>query len=182
MSTSSVRQFAAIAIAIALAPVLAARAQTREAEGAYDGDEPRLLARLRADPRGGGHWRVAVELVPDPGWHLYGRDPGEIGLPLEIAWQLPGARFGEIAWPALNLVPCVLPVLAIKLAALAELAARSRREQLRHAAAYTAGIALSMIALAATVAALRAAGASVGWGFQLQQPVFLVAIAALLVA
>ena len=79
-------------------------------------------------------------------------------------------------------MPCVLPVLAIKLAALAELAERSRREQLRHALAYAAGIALSMLALAAVVVGLRAAGTSVGWGFQLQEPVFLVAICALLVA
>jgi cytochrome c biogenesis protein CcdA len=92
------------------------------------------------------------------------------------------ARVRLLGGLVLNLMPCVLPVLAIKLAALAELAARSRREQLRHAAAYTGGIALSMLALAAVVAALRAAGASVGWGFQLQEPVFLVAIAALLVA
>jgi len=82
----------------------------------------------------------------------------------------------------LNLMPCVLPVLAIKLHSLTALARGSRSEHRRHAAAYVAGIELSMLALAAAVLGLRAAGTAVGWGFQLQEPVFVVAISALLVA
>ena len=81
----------------------------------------------------------------------------------------------------LNLMPCVLPVLAIKLFALADLAHRSRREVAGHALAYATGILGSMGALAATVIALRAAGRSVGWGFQFQEPLFLVGICAVLV-
>jgi len=76
----------------------------------------------------------------------------------------------------------VLPVLAIKLHSLAALARSSRSEHRRHAAAYAAGIELSMLALATVVLGLRAAGTAVGWGFQLQEPVFVVAISALLVA
>ena len=90
-------------MALALWLPLAAHAQPREAESAYEGDEPRLLARLHAEPRGAERWRVGVELVPDPGWHLYGRDPGEVGLPPRIEWQLPGAHFGELEWPAREL-------------------------------------------------------------------------------
>ena len=90
--------------------------------------------------------------------------------------------FGWIGGLILNLMPCVLPVLAIKLAGLAQLAQGSRAEHRRHAAAYTAGIAASMLALASVVLAMRAAGHAVGWGFQLQEPAFLVGIACLLVA
>ena len=81
----------------------------------------------------------------------------------------------------LNLMPCVLPVLAIKVFGLAELAQHGRAQILRHGIAYTAGVLASMAALAATVAALRAAGASIGWGFQFQEPLFVAAIAAVLV-
>jgi thiol:disulfide interchange protein DsbD len=81
----------------------------------------------------------------------------------------------------LNLMPCVLPVLAIKLFSIAELAGRSRRELLAHGAAYSAGVLATMLALAALVAGLRAAGTRVGWGFQFQEPGFALAISAVLV-
>jgi len=81
----------------------------------------------------------------------------------------------------LNLMPCVLPVLALKVFALTELAGQSRREARLHGLAYTLGVSASMAALAVLVVALRAAGASVGWGFQFQEPLFVAAISALLV-
>jgi thiol:disulfide interchange protein/DsbC/DsbD-like thiol-disulfide interchange protein len=81
----------------------------------------------------------------------------------------------------LNAMPCVLPVLAIKVFGLAELGRHERAEILRHGIAYTAGVLASMLALAGVVVALRAAGTSVGWGFQFQEPLFVAAIAAVLV-
>ena len=69
----------------------------------------------------------------------------------------------------LNLMPCVLPVLSIKLLGLVENndgAARAKA----HALWYTAGVLLSFVALGATVLALRHAGEALGWGFQLQKP------------
>jgi len=89
--------------------------------------------------------------------------------------------FGVLGGLVLNLMPCVLPVLALKLAALAELSQRSRREVFGHAAAYTAGIQASLLALAVCVLALRASGRAVGWGFQLQEPLFVAGVAVLLV-
>jgi thiol:disulfide interchange protein DsbD len=78
-------------------------------------------------------------------------------------------------------MPCVLPVLALKLLALAELARVGRRRAALHAAAYAAGIELTLLALAVAALALRAAGVAVGWGFQLREPLFAAAIAGLLV-
>jgi thiol:disulfide interchange protein len=69
----------------------------------------------------------------------------------------------------LNLMPCVLPVLSIKLLGLVENnddAARAKA----HALWYTAGVLLSFVALGAAVLALRHAGEALGWGFQLQKP------------
>jgi thiol:disulfide interchange protein/DsbC/DsbD-like thiol-disulfide interchange protein len=82
----------------------------------------------------------------------------------------------------LNLMPCVFPVLALKLSGIAELAHSGRREVLLHGGAYTAGILLSMGALAAVVLGLRAAGIAVGWGFQFQEPLFVLAVGAVVVA
>ena len=81
----------------------------------------------------------------------------------------------------LNLMPCVLPVLALKVFAVAELAHEGRGRIVQHGLAYLGGVLISMLALAAGVVALRAAGTSVGWGFQFQEPVFVAAIGTLLV-
>jgi len=81
----------------------------------------------------------------------------------------------------LNLMPCVLPVLAIKVCGLAEVAHEERAVQVRHGLAYTFGVELSLLALAFAVIALRAAGTSVGWGFQLQEPLFVALVSAVLV-
>lgn len=81
----------------------------------------------------------------------------------------------------LNLMPCVLPILAIKVFGIAELAHRSRREVWAHGAAYSAGILLSMAALAGVVIALQGAGHAVGWGFQFQEPLFIAAVCTVVV-
>jgi thiol:disulfide interchange protein DsbD len=78
-------------------------------------------------------------------------------------------------------MPCVLPVLALKAVAIAELAHRRRGEALAHGLAYLAGVLASMAALAAVVVALRAAGTAVGWGFQFQEPLFVATVASVLV-
>lgn len=81
----------------------------------------------------------------------------------------------------LNGMPCVLPVLAIKVVAVADLAEKDPREVRLHGIAYGVGVLGSMALLAALVVALRSAGHSVGWGFQFQEPLFVAAIAAVLV-
>lgn len=81
----------------------------------------------------------------------------------------------------LNLMPCVLPVLAIKVFAIAEMAERGRRAGLVHAAAYTTGILASLLAFGLCVVALRWSGTAVGWGFHLQEPVFVAGVASVLV-
>jgi len=81
----------------------------------------------------------------------------------------------------LNAMPCVLPVLAIKVFSVTELARGGRRGAARHGFAYLAGIECAMLLFASFVIALRAAGTSLGWGFQLQEPLFVAAVGALLV-
>jgi DsbC/DsbD-like thiol-disulfide interchange protein/cytochrome c biogenesis protein CcdA len=79
----------------------------------------------------------------------------------------------------LNLMPCVFPVLALKVIALAGAPGGKARWQ---AVAYTAGVLVAFAALGATLLAARAAGSAAGWGFQFQSPVFVAAMAWLLFA
>ncbi len=82
----------------------------------------------------------------------------------------------------LNLMPCVLPVLSVKAIALVSHARTSSAVLRRHGLCYAAGVLASFAALAGTLVALRAGGAEVGWGFQLQSPVVVGALAYLLFA
>lgn len=77
----------------------------------------------------------------------------------------------------LNLMPCVLPVLALKALSLAKKSDASRAEALKLGLAYTAGVLVSFAAIGALLLALKAGGAAVGWGFQLQSPGFVLALA-----
>ena len=80
----------------------------------------------------------------------------------------------------LNLMPCVFPVLFLKGLALVQSGAEERHKLRMHGLVYTAGILVSFWALVALLLGLRAAGATLGWGFQFQSPVFLALMAALL--
>jgi len=72
----------------------------------------------------------------------------------------------------LNLMPCVFPVLSLKVLSLMNYAP-TRASTLRHGLSYTAGIFVSFMALFIGISLLKNAGISVGWGFQLQSPVML---------
>ena len=88
---------------------------------------------------------------------------------------LAGALLGGLL---LNLMPCVFPVLAIKVLGFARQAG-DRGAHRRAGLAYTGGVMVSMLALGAAMLALRAAGSQLGWGFQLQSPAVVAALAAL---
>jgi thiol:disulfide interchange protein len=77
----------------------------------------------------------------------------------------------------LNLMPCVFPVLAMKAAAFARLAAHSRSDMRRDGVAYTLGVLVSFGAMAAVILAIRASVGDVSWGFQFQSPIFSLLVA-----
>ena len=80
----------------------------------------------------------------------------------------------------LNLMPCVFPVLFLKGLALVNSGNEERHKLRAHGLVYAAGILVSFWALVALLLGLRAAGATLGWGFQFQSPVFLFLMAGLL--
>jgi thiol:disulfide interchange protein DsbD len=124
-----------------------------------------------------------VLLLTDQGGRRLGYDiaapllTGAAFLPL---WQ--ALIFALIGGVILNLMPCVFPVLAMKAMALARLGGAARGVVRLEAAAYTAGAVVSFTALAGLLLALRGAGMALGWGFQFTSPVFVLAIAWLMLA
>ncbi len=88
------------------------------------------------------------------------------------------AAFALLGGLILNLMPCVFPVLSLKVFGFAA-DAHNRRVLALGGLSYTAGVVLSFTALAALLLALRASGEQLGWGFQLQSPPFVSALALL---
>ncbi len=249
-----------------------------------DHAEVRLVA-ATADFRPGAPLDIGVAFRLEPGWHIYAKDPGDAGLPTEVAWTLPpGASVGPLNYPPhakfdegglttygyadravftaratapgenaplpirarvswlickeicipgqadldltlpvatgaplpsldaalfaadasappppvartglwvalalalaggvlLNLMPCVLPILALKVLAIAQAAKGAAR---RDATLFGAGVLTAFTALGATLAVIGAGGHALGWGFQLQSPatVLILALIMLLV-
>jgi thiol:disulfide interchange protein len=90
--------------------------------------------------------------------------------------------FAFVGGIILNVMPCVLPVLAMKALALAGHAGADRRHARAESFTYSAGAVISFIAFGLVILILRAGGAAIGWGFQLQQPVVVAALAILMFA
>ena len=90
------------------------------------------------------------------------------------------AGFAFLGGLLLNLMPCVFPVLFLKGLALVNSGSEEKHKLRAHGFVYTAGILVSFWALVALLLGLRAAGATLGWGFQFQSPVFLSLMASLL--
>jgi suppressor for copper-sensitivity B len=107
-----------------------------------------------------------------PATPLAGGGPDLAGLALMMAIAVLGGFI-------LNFMPCVLPVLSIKLLALIGEAGQGRRQLRGSFLATAAGILASFLAMAAALVAAKSAGLSIGWGVQFQEPVFLAALAAL---
>jgi len=107
----------------------------------------------------------------------------------EVPVQLVATSFGSLAAMLglallggliLNLMPCVLPVLSLKLLSVVGQGGREKRDIRRGFLASAAGIVVSFLALAGLLIALRAGGTTIGWGLQFQAPLFLAAMAVLM--
>ncbi|MYD19454.1 MAG: thiol:disulfide interchange protein [Rhodothermaceae bacterium] len=96
-------------------------------------------------------------------------------LPILILFALVGGLL-------LNLMPCVFPVLSIKLLSFAQHNKLDSATRTWHGVAFAAGVVVSFLVLAGLLFALRAAGSQIGWGFQLQSPLFVASMAFLFLA
>ncbi|WP_422022393.1 protein-disulfide reductase DsbD family protein [Pyruvatibacter mobilis] len=122
-----------------------------------------LAAEFRATPAAGG-----TDIPSDISRVLEGNS-GQISI-----WPVIGlALLGGLI---LNLMPCVLPVLSIKLLGAVGHGGRDSGPVRRSFIASAAGIQASFLVLAGALIGVKAAGATVGWGIQFQSPWFLVAM------
>ena len=98
--------------------------------------------------------------------------------PFGLIWFVFMAFLGGLI---LNVMPCVLPLIFIKFHGVLELSRLSQKRILYLNLSYAAGVILSFLALALFILASKTAGASVGWGFHLQSPLFVSLLALLFV-
>jgi thiol:disulfide interchange protein DsbD len=166
-------------------------------DGTVAYDQPQL-----AKPDGGGYVltlpidpngpkdaaRLVGVLTSTAGWRADGSLPG---LSVDVAFgaapppaeAASGGFLGTLVLAflgglILNLMPCVFPVLGIKILGFVNQAGADRRKVTLHGIVFTAGVLVSFWVLAGTLAVLRAGGSQLGWGFQLQSPAFVFGLAA----
>lgn len=154
------------------------------AEGGWD-EDGRVKA-LRLDARRVGSppppSPAAVEQAAPRAPAASSAPPGKPALPDRAVtfWAAVGLAF--VGGLILNLMPCVFPVLSLKILGFVHVAHHEPVRVRRHGYAFAVGVLVSFWILAGLLLALRAAGGALGWGFQLQEPLFVAAIAALLTA
>ncbi len=98
----------------------------------------------------------------------------------QVTGMVPALLFALLGGILLNLMPCVLPVLSLKILDFVNKAGQRRSLTVLHGLVFTGGVLLSFWALAGTLILLQQGGAQLGWGFQLQSPVFVFALSAFL--
>lgn len=97
----------------------------------------------------------------------------DIGLAMALLLAFAGGMI-------LNLMPCVLPVISFKVLSFVKMAGQNRMAIFKHSLAFVLGVLVSFWILAALLLVLQAYGHAVGWGFQLQEPLFVSLLAAFL--
>ena len=109
----------------------------------------------------------------------------ELNEPITASLDAPAKSLGQMLFFAfiggliLNIMPCVLPVIALKILGFVGEAANDRRRIRKLGMFYLLGVLVSFLSLALIIVGLKAAGNRVGWGFQFNNPYFLVIITTL---
>lgn len=143
-----------------------------------DGTTRRNGVTISASPNGDGSPATVADVRPLPGGGTSGSSKGvggssHLGIGL---WE--AALFALLGGLILNLMPCVLPILSLKVLSLSQ----ERDHVMGPAMAYLAGVLASFAIFAVALAGLRSAGEVLGWGFQFQSPAFVLAMATLFFA
>ncbi len=167
----------------------------REAFAIRSGDpEPEAAPTPSAEPVAVPHAEPAPEepSAPDPSpatpptddpdaddlswaasWERYGSTAVDRSLLVVVLFALLGGLI-------LNVMPCVLPVLSLKVLGFVDQAGADRRIARRHGFAFGAGVLVSFLALAGLLLVLKGLGNEIGWGFQLQEPGVVLGLAVLM--
>ncbi len=141
-------------------------------------DAPARMDAVLAAPGEVAGVRIAFDIAGN--WPAAGTTPSPApaaapiaaggGAPMSLAAAL---LFALVGGALLNLMPCVFPVLSLKILSFAQhsgSAANGAKQMRQHGIFYAVGVVLSFLALAGALLALKGAGSAIGWGFQLQNP------------
>jgi len=144
-----------------------------------------LVLDLKKDPNIAGNPAQLAGVVELSGGRAYeiAAVPGTIAAPApktSSTGVVKAAGLAFLGGMILNLMPCVFPVLFIKGLSLVRASGEEKQTLFWHGLVYTAGIVASFWLLVGALLGLRAAGSTLGWGFQFQSPVFLALMAGLL--
>ena len=131
-----------------------------------------ILAYTAAD---GSHKAVSLDLVQAVAAPVSGSSPGGLSF-------IQAVIFAFLGGIILNLMPCVFPILSMKAMSLVKMARENQRATRESGVLYTVGILVAFTAIAVVMLTFRSAGESVGWGFQMQNPLIVVGIGLLMVA
>ena len=151
----------------------------------------RFTATVGAPPAAAEQKRAAALLAADSAWQSGGVSAVAAAVATATTVPSPSADmsvfvamvFAFLGGLLLNLMPCVFPVLSIKvLSLLGHAGAASQAKGRKHGLAFGVGVLLSFWVLAGTLMALRTGGESLGWGFQLQSPTVVALLALLMFA
>jgi thiol:disulfide interchange protein len=146
-----------------------------------------LVLDLKKDPNltaAPGQLKGVIELSGGRNYEI-AASPGSVAAPrvappFSLSSLVRISLFAFLGGMILNLMPCVFPVLFLKGFALVQSGSEERHRLRAHGFVYAAGVLVSFWALVALLLALRAAGGTLGWGFQFQSPVFLMLMSSLL--
>ncbi len=132
---------------------------------------------MRGGKERGGEISIDVGDLPDIGLSPLSAGTAGSGPSIGLLGAIISALIGGLI---LNLMPCVFPVISIKALNIAKSAHGERAKVRREAWLYTLGVLATFLALTAVLLGLKAGGAELGWGFQLQSPRLVAGLALLL--
>lgn len=146
----------------------------------------KLSKHSKAEPR-----QLEGILVSSMGWTPESPGPQaiKVNLPIEgeTAEKMPDSIFGFLltilfallGGLILNLMPCVFPILTLKIFSIVSQNSNSQKNKIKQSVAFTLGSISTFLVLAISILAARSSGEAIGWGFQLQSPGFVASLASL---
>ncbi|MCF8259198.1 MAG: thioredoxin family protein [Melioribacteraceae bacterium] len=137
----------------------------------------------------GENQNIEGVLVTDSGWRGEGSEKA-MEIKVTLSDEIQSAEGGSVSGSGLmvallfaflggiilNLMPCVLPVLSLKIMGLVQQAGEDKNKSLKHGLVFTLGVLVSFWILSGLLLLLRAGGEQLGWGFQLQSPEFVIVL------
>lgn len=131
---------------------------------------------LEGGPKGPGAFDIDEAVLRSPPPRVDGGPKQAKGEDVPLGMALLFAFIGGLV---LNVMPCVLPVISLKIFSFMRQAGDRQAIVIVHSVVFSIGVVASFLALAGLLLALRAAGQAIGWGFQFQSPMFVAAMCAL---